>query len=490
MQVNGQRYALPAPGRPVVGFCMDGTSQDYIDAAIQAGCMPNWKGILGDPEALSFAAFVQRNAQAQLSRGTHALVTSAYPTFTNPNNVGIMTGLPPSQHGISGNYYVDDEDKPVIMTSAKLIRANSIFAALARAGVKVTIITVKDKLKTLLSHELDPELVRSGNVRCISVENLSRANTESLGVELGFDAGSSQSFETALNYAASVSKDLSEGRRAPDPYHPHASSYAIRLGTRLALDAMRNEPQGRSLFYITTTDYIQHAHPPGEPEANALMQELDQAIGQLHKAGAIVGMTADHGMNDKSGFNGEPRVVYLSDELQTRCGLVDGKTARVILPITDPYVAHHAALGGCGFVKLFKNASAGAQPDLQHIMKTLRDIPGIYTVVGAQDAAKAFDLPIDRIGDFVVFGDSQTALGSSRTFHAPQLEEAMNQRRQGGKFRLRSHGSMDEATVPMFVNRALNPEVARKLTTGKGRNWDLYAILLNGIHPDATPATY
>lgn len=37
------------------------------------------------------------------------LVTTAMPTFTNPNNVGIMTGVTPDEHGISGNYYYDRE---------------------------------------------------------------------------------------------------------------------------------------------------------------------------------------------------------------------------------------------------------------------------------------------------------------------------------------------------------------------------------------------
>lgn len=151
--VNDRTYLLPTVNRPVVAICLDGTSQEYVNAAVKAGCMPNWERILGNIEK-DDVDFSERETYA-LSHGTQALVTSAYPTFTNPNNVGIMTGVSPRQHGICGNYYFDEATgQEVTMTSTDLLRADSIFAALVRKGVRVTVVTTKDKLKRLLSAQM------------------------------------------------------------------------------------------------------------------------------------------------------------------------------------------------------------------------------------------------------------------------------------------------------------------------------------------------
>jgi phosphonoacetate hydrolase len=68
---------------------------------------------------------------------------------------------------------------------------------------------------------------------------------------------------------------------------------------------------------------------------------VDVELGRLLKSGAIVGLTADHGMNAKQKADGSPNVIYLETALVEKFG----KGFRVILPITDPYVAHHGALG-------------------------------------------------------------------------------------------------------------------------------------------------
>ena len=36
---NGRKYALPIPGRPVVGICLDGSDQEYIDRALVCVCV-------------------------------------------------------------------------------------------------------------------------------------------------------------------------------------------------------------------------------------------------------------------------------------------------------------------------------------------------------------------------------------------------------------------------------------------------------------------
>src|SRR5690606_15098207 len=82
--VNGRRYAWPP--RPLVVVCVDGSEPLYHEAAIAAGAMP-------------WLARVLRGG------GTALLADCVVPSFTNPNNLSIVTGVPPAAHGISGNYF-------------------------------------------------------------------------------------------------------------------------------------------------------------------------------------------------------------------------------------------------------------------------------------------------------------------------------------------------------------------------------------------------
>ena len=84
---------------------------------------------------------------------------------------------------------------------------------------------------------------------------------------------------------------------------------------------------------------------------------------------------------------------------------------RVILPITDPYVVHHGALGSYATIYL---------RDLQHVESAraaLAKLPGVEHALTRDEAAAKFDLPTDRIGDLVVVGDETTVLGTSATRH-------------------------------------------------------------------------
>ena len=94
-------------------------------------------------------------------------------------------------------------------------------------------------------------------------------------------------------------------------------------------------------LYLSTTDYIQHRHAPEEASALDFYAGVDVELGRLLELGAVVGLTADHGMNAKQRSDGSPNVIYLESALVEKFG----KGFRVILPITDPYVAHHGALG-------------------------------------------------------------------------------------------------------------------------------------------------
>ena len=102
----------------------------------------------------------------------------------------------------------------------------------------------------------------------------------------------------------------------PDMYSMDLSLCVLEAGIRLL---ERDRPQ---LMFLSLTDYIQHKHAPGSPVADAFYRRLDDCFARLHALGAVIALTADHGMNDKSLPNGEPNVVFLQDILDARFGAV------------------------------------------------------------------------------------------------------------------------------------------------------------------------
>jgi phosphonoacetate hydrolase len=207
------------------------------------------------------------------------------------------------------------------------------------------------------------------------------------------------------------------------------------------------------LMYLSTTDYIQHKYAPDTPGANAFYVMMDRYIGELDAAGAVIVLTADHGMKDKH-INGEPDVVYLQDVLDGWLGV--GKS-RVILPITDPYVVHHGALGSFATVYLEDGIDVGA------IIKRIAALPLIQTVVSGKDGCAMFDLPEDRLGDIIVVSRDTKVIGTSQSRHdLAALKEP-----------LRSHGGITEQTIPIIVNRKVTA-LQQPL-----RNYDAFAIGLN-----------
>src|SRR5216683_906978 len=132
--INGRTYAWPP--RPLVVVCVDGCEPDYIEQAFLAGAMPY----------LASAA----------AEGTRLLGACVVPSFTNPNNLSIVTGVPPSVHGIAGNFFYDrDADAEVMMNDPRYLRCGTILAACSQAGAKVAVVTAKDKLRKLLGHRME-----------------------------------------------------------------------------------------------------------------------------------------------------------------------------------------------------------------------------------------------------------------------------------------------------------------------------------------------
>jgi phosphonoacetate hydrolase len=211
-------------------------------------------------------------------------------------------------------------------------------------------------------------------------------------------------------------------------------------------------------MYLSTTDYVQHKHAPGSAEANGFYGMMDGYLAKLAGLGATLAITADHGMNAKTDASGHPRVIYLQDVLDEWLGAAQ---ARVILPITDPYVVHHGALGSFATVYL------PAGTDAERWRERVAGLPGMEVVLGREAACRRFELPPDRVGDLVAVSERHVVIGTSEARHDLSGLDAP----------LRSHGGISEQTVPLLLSRpAPGVPAARRL-----RNFDVFDLALNHV---------
>jgi phosphonoacetate hydrolase len=403
VEVNGRGYRLPE--RPSVVVCVDGCEPDYIAQAVAGGHMPWMKRVLGT--------------------GSAVIADCVIPSFTNPNNLSIITGVPPAVHGICGNYLYDTASGvEVMMNDPKWLRAPTLLAALADAGCKVAVVTAKDKLRKLLGHKL--------HGICFSAERADQVTREEHGIE------------EVLQLV---------GLPVPSVYSAQLSEFVFAAGVKLM---QRHRPD---VMYLSTTDYVQHKHAPGSPEANAFNAMMDRYLGELDAAGCAIVVTADHGMNAKTRLDASPNVIYLQDLLDEWLG---AQRARVILPITDPYVAHHGALGSYATIYL------PPRSDTASLAARLVTLRGIELVLTREEAARRFELPADRIGDLVVVSIHSVALGGAQAKHDLSGLDAP----------LRSHGGLSEQAVPLVMNRPIpGLDVNRRW-----RNFDAFDWVLNHGH--------
>lgn len=369
------------------------------------------------------------NLQQMCLTGVRALARAAMPTFTNVNNSSIVTGVPPAVHGIGGNYFYDEAaGREVMMNSAEFLRADTIFPAAARAGRKVGVVTAKEKLRDIFAHKL----IANGGL-AFSSEKANQAQLASHGV-------------------AQVEELV--GEKTPAIYSGDASIYVLKAGVSLL-------KAGRADFlYLSTTDYIQHTYAPDDGEALRFYAGIDAQIGELLALGALVGVTADHGMNPKQRRDGSPNVIYLESLLTEKFGA----GFRVILPITDPYVVHHGALGSFAVIHIPKNVPAAA------VREFLFGLAGVTEVYTREEAALKLQLPADRLGDLVACAGRDLTLGRTPAHHDLSVLHG----------RLRSHGGRYEELVPFIFSHPLNPEYRERILCDP-RNFDIFDFLLNGL---------
>jgi len=367
-----------------VVVCLDGSSSDYLAEAFAAGVAPYLRSLA--------------------TRGFSLTVDAAMPTFTNPNNVSIVTGVPPARHGITGNFFLDPRTgRAVMMNHASFLRADTILAAFSQSGANVVAITAKDKLRLLLAAGLTGV--------CVSAEN--------------------------------------EGQPV---YSARLSEHVLERGVEL----MRSSRP--DLTYLSTSDYVQHTYPPGSPEANRFYGVVDGHLAELDRLGATLVVTADHGMRAKADEDGRARIVFLQTVLDEWFG---AGTTTVILPITDPYVAHHGSLGS------FATIHVRSTHITSSLIERVSEVPGIDVVLEREAACARFDLPADRIGDVVVCADARTVIGTRPSEHDLSALRAP----------LRSHGGLAEREVPMLGNAPIGGTGRER----RFRNYDAFWIGLNAL---------
>lgn len=410
--INHIHYRRPL--RPCVAVCIDGSDPSYLARYLSRGELPH------------IARFIRE--------GFAGIARSSVPAFTCPNNMSIITGVPVSQHGISGNYYLDTKTwEPVVMTDPELLMAQTILSGFADAGARVVSITAKDKLRRQLQKDLD---LTRGNIS-FSAEYADQCTIEENGID------------NVLTYV---------GEPLPGKYSEALSLFVLQAGLKLLRD---RRPE---VMYLSLTDFVQHRYAPEAPEALSFYQKLDTLFGLLAAEDINLGLTADHGMSDMSLENLEPHVLWLQDNLDAKFGKGE---AVVICPITDAFVAHHGALGG--LVRVWSKGSVSTQ----ELIETISALPEVDIAVDKERAVRMFELYPDREADVVVLAKEHVCIGTSRSKH--DLKGLSGHR-------LRSHGSLHEMEVPFILNRPLNDAYKERAAAEALRNRHIFDYLINGTN--------
>ena len=386
LTINNREYSKKII-KPCVVVCLDGSQKEYLDKASKLNLTPKLDKII--------------------KKGEYLIAHSAIPSFTNPNNISIVTGQPSSVHGICGNFfYTPSTGKEVMMNDPQYLRAPTIFEKYYEIGAKIAVVTAKDKLRTLLGHGLKYD---EGRAICFSAEKSDQATTDLNGID-------------------NVNKWL--GKTVPEVYSAELSEFVMLAGVKLMKEYKPD------IMYLSTTDYIQHKYEPGHDVANKFYSMFDKYIGEIDEAGAMIIVTADHGMKPKSQEDGSPNAIFLQDHLDN---IFSKGSSKVILPITDPYVVHHGALGS------FATIYVEDKNNVDSFIKEIKKIKEIEVVLNKEEGCKTYNLPEDRTGDIICMSSEFMTIGSSKDMHdLSGLNEP-----------LRSHGGLHEREVPFIVNKKM-----------------------------------
>jgi phosphonoacetate hydrolase len=195
-----------------------------------------------------------------------------------------------------------------------------------------------------------------------------------------------------------------------------------------AIDVLKRRPD-IGVLYVHTTDYPMHTWAPDAPESKEHLARLDDLFGQAMAAApdAAFLATADHGMNAKS----------LCWDLEQVCAGKGVPIRKAVSTGRDRYMKHHRGCSGAAYVYLKSPQDAAKVTDI------LSDVKGVERVLTREQAAREFRLMASMIGELVVFGDKDTVFGE-----LDDVKESFPG--------LRSHGSLHEIDMPLFVYNAKN----------------------------------
>jgi phosphonoacetate hydrolase len=321
--------AAEAPQRAIIIMC-DGFGLDYYDQSP----MPTLK--------------------AWAAKGIFVRAKAVMPTVTNTNNASICCGSWPSEHGVIGNSYLDQETgTEEYMEDARLLLAPTMFERARMRGVRSALLSAKKKTIGLLNRGTDIALT-----------------------------------------AEAPDGDWEKRLGKAPPIYSREINYWVFAA---ALDVLRNRPE-IGLVYIHTTDYPMHMWPAPAAESQEHLARMDAALAELAAAApdAAILMSADHGMNFKS------RSWDLEKALRER-----GAPVRIAISAErDKYVRHHQGMGGTAWVHL------RSPEDRARVASILSELDGIERVLTRAQAASEFNLMASRLGDLVVLGDRDTVFGN------------------------------------------------------------------------------
>jgi len=193
-----------------------------------------------------------------------------------------------------------------------------------------------------------------------------------------------------------------------------------------AIHVLKTRPD-IGVLYVHTTDYPMHMWAPEAPESMEHLARMDDLLGQAMKAApdAAFLATADHGMNAKS----------LCWDLEQVCAAKGTPIRKAVSTGRDRYMKHHRGCSGAVYLHL------KSPQDAPRVREIVSGVQGVERILTREEAAREFHLMASRIGDLMALGDKDTVFG--------ELDDA-KESFPG----LRSHGSLHEIDVPLFVYNA------------------------------------
>ena len=248
-----------AMANPVLLISIDGLRPgDVLEADKRGLAIPNLR------------RFVREGAYA-------SGVTGVLPTLTYPSHTTLITGVAPARHGITANnsfdpiginqggwtWYASDIQVPTLWEEASK-------AGLTTGNVHWPVSVAAKGVTWNL-----PQIWRTGHAD--DVKLLDALATPGLRAELERATGTSY----AMGIDESLAGDENRGRFATALIEAHRPDFLT--------------------VYLTALDHEQHAKGPDTPEAHAVLEQIDEIVGQLVAAerkahpDAVIALVSDHG---------------------------------------------------------------------------------------------------------------------------------------------------------------------------------------------------